>query len=527
MSGNDQIKQQRMHSKLLRQFRQFVEQEMLPIKTDPEPNWAMDWDRLSEEGKRRLEQWEVCCFYSEHLFPIRTKWYNDTTLEFAGPSELGRQIFVDQSFDPNEFWFLGQILEKGQTFVDVGANVGVYSLFAARQVGASGQVIAFEPSRRESRSLLRNMDINRISNVALHAFAIGEKSGTETLYIADAEYNGHNSLKGLSLSTTLPTVRFTTDRVHLFWSGVADGVTEIPIGKANCIEVLIYSDQYFSYELGSVQIDPADGMLGPWFVDGIDEEGQVETSHKLRERFPGFDIRSVYSPKVEVGNSIVISGSDGAGIVMRAELDGKKEYVLKIKGSSVDDRQIEQYPVEMISLDEFFADFQRESIDVIKIDIEGAEFDALRGAEKTISRYQPLLMVELINSSLEADVLEQFHVWFAERQYVLMDMLEGKPRLIDVRGEHASNVIACPQRLIAKVMALGGLDEKALFTHRGTMACVDGTNEDADESGVSCDMDDDIRAKDSGSGDAVLPIDQEQNEIEAGTRKNRKRQQAS
>ena len=43
------------------------------------------------------------------------------------------------------------------TFIDLGANEGLYSLFAARRVGPTGTVIAVEPSAREYERLVANL----------------------------------------------------------------------------------------------------------------------------------------------------------------------------------------------------------------------------------------------------------------------------------------------------------------------------------------------------------------------------------
>ena len=50
-----------------------------------------------------------------------------------------------RSWEPNETYWVMRSLRPGQTFVDIGANVGYYTVIASRLVGASGRVFAFEP----------------------------------------------------------------------------------------------------------------------------------------------------------------------------------------------------------------------------------------------------------------------------------------------------------------------------------------------------------------------------------------------
>ena len=56
-------------------------------------------------------------------------------------------------------------LKAGETFLDVGANVGYFSLLASRMVGKSGTVIALEPSPREYKMLIENVRRNSSANI--------------------------------------------------------------------------------------------------------------------------------------------------------------------------------------------------------------------------------------------------------------------------------------------------------------------------------------------------------------------------
>lgn len=72
-------------------------------------------------------------------------------------------------------------LPRGGTFVDVGANVGLYSLRAAKAVGAEGQVLAIEPNREMAERLRFNVESNRLQHVKIAETAIGPCSGEATL----------------------------------------------------------------------------------------------------------------------------------------------------------------------------------------------------------------------------------------------------------------------------------------------------------------------------------------------------------
>ena len=68
--------------------------------------------------------------------------------------------------------------QEGATVLDVGANVGFYTLLLARAVGATGHVIAIEPDRRNAAWLRWHMRVNHIQNVQILLGAVAALSGT-------------------------------------------------------------------------------------------------------------------------------------------------------------------------------------------------------------------------------------------------------------------------------------------------------------------------------------------------------------
>jgi FkbM family methyltransferase len=67
-------------------------------------------------------------------------------------------------------------------FVDVGANVGYFTLLASRAVGPEGMVFAVEPSPYAADRLARTITDNRVGNVRLEKIGLGRESGECTLY---------------------------------------------------------------------------------------------------------------------------------------------------------------------------------------------------------------------------------------------------------------------------------------------------------------------------------------------------------
>jgi FkbM family methyltransferase len=93
-------------------------------------------------------------------------------------SVISRSIFVTGEWEPSEIDFIRSYVKPGMTVFDVGGNLGVHTLALAQQVGASGRVHSFEPTR-VFESLSCNVRQNGFTErVTLNNCAVGEHDGT-------------------------------------------------------------------------------------------------------------------------------------------------------------------------------------------------------------------------------------------------------------------------------------------------------------------------------------------------------------
>ena len=87
-------------------------------------------------------------------------------------------------------------LAPGGVFYDVGANIGFFSLLAAKRVQRHGAVYAFEPLTENAAAIQRNARMNGLTNLSVSEVAVDENSGTGALFLTD--WDG-----GCSLSTAV------------------------------------------------------------------------------------------------------------------------------------------------------------------------------------------------------------------------------------------------------------------------------------------------------------------------------------
>lgn len=86
---------------------------------------------------------------------------------------------------------LAHALTQGDTFYDVGANVGFLTLVGARALGPTGQVVAFEPSSRNAATLRHNVPLKRLWWVEIVEAAVGDGPRTVTFAAGDSDQTGH------------------------------------------------------------------------------------------------------------------------------------------------------------------------------------------------------------------------------------------------------------------------------------------------------------------------------------------------
>lgn len=82
-----------------------------------------------------------------------------------------------------EYRVMSEILEPGDTFIDVGANFGTFSLLASRLVAPHGRVIAVEPQPRLASLIARSLAESEVSNCEVRQVAFGRETGMTDLLV--------------------------------------------------------------------------------------------------------------------------------------------------------------------------------------------------------------------------------------------------------------------------------------------------------------------------------------------------------
>jgi FkbM family methyltransferase len=127
----------------------------------------------------------------KHSFVVST--VHGTVIAGDTTDLIQRYIYYFGLWEPNLTRFIERRLRRGDVFVDVGANIGYYSLLASRLVGKEGSVIAIEASPSIFEALSANLGRNTANNVRALNVAASHAEGKIPVYRACAENIGKTS----------------------------------------------------------------------------------------------------------------------------------------------------------------------------------------------------------------------------------------------------------------------------------------------------------------------------------------------
>jgi len=107
---------------------------------------------------------------------VRTAF--DMLMQAQFQESLGMKLILREQHEPELTHRIKESLRRGDGFIDVGANIGYYTLLASKLVGEDGLVLAFEPSPPNLARLADNLMLNRCNNVLLFSEALSD-AGTD------------------------------------------------------------------------------------------------------------------------------------------------------------------------------------------------------------------------------------------------------------------------------------------------------------------------------------------------------------
>jgi FkbM family methyltransferase len=131
---------------------------------------------------------------------------------------LSRLIW--NKFEKDETDYMCKVLKKGDVFIDIGSNIGLFSLIASKIVGDEGKVLCFEPSPLTFSRLKENVTINNFNNLDIRNLGLSDAIGELTFYVSNNGYDAWNSFSPskdnkleLSINVPVSTLDFELNEI--------------------------------------------------------------------------------------------------------------------------------------------------------------------------------------------------------------------------------------------------------------------------------------------------------------------------
>ncbi len=196
------------------------------------------------------------------------------------PREMMNQaLFLYGTFEISETRLIQSFLRPGMTFVDVGANIGYYTLIAARLVEETGLVHCFEPNDPMRLKLEANIRRNGFGNVVVHGEAVARETGEVSFYASTWDANqGTSSILPGSGRGAMQKVRSVT---------LDDFVATLAGRRVDLIKMDIEGAEIFAIEGGRRALGATDAP--PLIFEAADLAPVAEALRAL-----GYQIRRLH-----------------------------------------------------------------------------------------------------------------------------------------------------------------------------------------------------------------------------------------
>jgi FkbM family methyltransferase len=129
------------------------------------------------------------------------------------------ELSIFRSYEPFETALLSAEIRPGMTIVDVGANIGYYTLLFSKLTGDRGRVYAFEPEPQNFALLQQNLSRNGRTNVVALNRAASDRAGESFLYLSTENLGDHQAYPS---GGGRRKVRITTTPIDACLSGPVD-----------------------------------------------------------------------------------------------------------------------------------------------------------------------------------------------------------------------------------------------------------------------------------------------------------------
>jgi FkbM family methyltransferase len=170
----------------------------MPLGKSTKPRFKYRPSALLRKTLRKiLEKLPRSSGYRSGNYLVTRTAYGHYLLLCSDDLSISPEIYFNGSYERGEENFVRNTLRGGDFFVDVGANIGAFSILAAMQVGPFGRVYAYEPSPVPAEAIAKSAVMNWVhERVILRKVGVGNRSGTAELSVNLSILGGATTIVG-------------------------------------------------------------------------------------------------------------------------------------------------------------------------------------------------------------------------------------------------------------------------------------------------------------------------------------------
>ncbi len=128
-------------------------------------------------------------------------------------NSMSKSLILQEHTESNETKFLKKIIKPGHIVLDVGANMGWYSIHFSKWVGQSGKIFAFEPVPEIYEELTSNINLNFCQNIIVFNCALGNQNESVLFNVSDFEGGSGASSENLKFGKEIKVSKRKLDDV--------------------------------------------------------------------------------------------------------------------------------------------------------------------------------------------------------------------------------------------------------------------------------------------------------------------------
>lgn len=174
---------------------------------------------------------------------------------------ISAQLREHGVWEPVETRVMLALLDAGATFIDLGANLGYYTVLAGLRVGPHGRGFAFEPEPENFALLRRNLEVNGLNHVIADPRAASDRTGTDFLYLSPDNLGDHRLYDSGDRRGAVPVRTVTLDTFFKDDANFARGIQGLRLVKMDTqgCEALILR--------GAEELIAAQGSRAAWMIE--------------------------------------------------------------------------------------------------------------------------------------------------------------------------------------------------------------------------------------------------------------------